>query len=377
MTLVRVGAVPGQFEAAGVFFDGRTGTRHMVRIWIDELSDRLVASVGSDELARWPISLLRMLPDQADPNSVVLARSDDPLARIHLAREGFLEAMRSRAPNLKKAPPVQGRRRLFLWSLAAVGSVALMLMVLVPLLADQLADILPPKAEVALGEATFDQIRDALAPGDFAPLGICTERAGQKALDTMRARLTDGLDLAYPVQVTVLDTGEVNAFALPGGQVVLFRGLIRAAETPEEVAAVFAHEIGHVAARDPTRIAMRTAGSSGILGLLLGDFAGGAVVLFLANRIVQADYTQEAEAAADAYAADLLRSVGLSPRPLADFFERLQKSDGATPGLVQHFLSHPALGDRIAATRAAAEPAEGTRPLLTEAEWQALRQICR
>lgn len=67
---------------------------------------------------------------------------------------------------------------------------------------------------------------------------------------------------------------------MPGGLIILFRGLIDAAESSDEVAAVYAHELGHVVARDPTRIALRSAGSIGVLGLLLGDFAGGAVVLF-------------------------------------------------------------------------------------------------
>ena len=168
----------------------------------------------------------------------------------------------------------------------------------------------------------------------------------------------------------------VNAFALPGGYVVFFRGLIEKAEEPEEVAAVFAHEVGHIAARDPTRIALRSAGSIGVLGLLLGDFAGGAVVLFLAERIIQADYTQEAEGAADTFAHKVLLAADLPPSAIATFFERLDAENDEDAGLMAHFMTHPALGDRIAAARAA-EPADAEfRPLLTPQEWSALQSIC-
>ena len=169
----------------------------------------------------------------------------------------------------------------------------------------------------------------------------------------------------------------INAFALPGGYVVFFDGLIQAAGSPDEVAAVFAHEIGHVAARDPTRIALRTAGSVGVLGLLFGDFAGGAVVLFLANRLVQAEYTQDAEASADAFAHERLRDAGLPPSALAGLFRTLRKEYGDSDGIAAHFVSHPALGDRIAAAEAATEGMAATLvPSLTEDEWRALRGIC-
>jgi Zn-dependent protease with chaperone function len=68
------------------------------------------------------------------------------------------------------------------------------------------------------------------------------------------------------------------------GYVVFFRGLIDTTECPEELATVFAHEIGHVEARDPTRIALRSAGSIDVLGLLFGG-RGGALVLLLANGL--------------------------------------------------------------------------------------------
>ena len=65
----------------------------------------------------------------------------------------------------------------------------------------------------------------------------------------MVARLDADARLPYPLRVSVLDHGMANALAVPGGRILIFRGLLEAADNPEEVAGVLAHEIGHVAAR--------------------------------------------------------------------------------------------------------------------------------
>jgi predicted Zn-dependent protease len=260
--------------------------------------------------------------------------------------------------------------------LAAVASVALIIFVLVPVMANQLAAILPPEGEKALGDATLDQIRTALDRTGLEGLPVCDAPAGRAALDRLAGRITAGVDLPYDLTITVLDHEMVNAFALPGGYIVFFRGLIDEAESAEEVAAVFAHELGHVVARDPARGALRTAGSIGVLGLLLGDFAGGAAVLFLVERLIEASYSQGAEAAADAFAHDRLVSVDLPPGALGTFFARLRSEHGDAEGIVAHFLSHPHLGDRIARAEAAGAGQGATRPALGPEEWAALRAIC-
>ncbi len=159
---------------------------------------------------------------------------------------------------------------------------------------------------------------------------------------------------------------------------MFFRGLIEAAEHPDEVAAVFAHEIGHVVNRDPARGALRSAGSIGVLGLVFGDFAGGAAVLFMVERLIDATYSQEAEASADSFAHGVLAKGGMSPDALASFFERLRAKYGDSEGIVAHFMAHPSLGNRITAARYAASRITGPkRPSLGEEDWQDLRGICR
>ena len=112
------------------------------------------------------------------------------------------------------------------------------------------------------------------------------------------------------------------------------------------------------------------------MGLLFGDFAGGTLILFLANSLVNATYSQKAEAGADVYAHGLMSNAGLSPAALGTMFERLRAKHGDAEGLVAHFAAHPALSDRIEASISAAEGFESTGPVLTPEEWRDLRNIC-
>ena len=366
-TVLRVGAQAPSFKGDALFFDGvRAAPRTMV-VSIDERQRRLIGP-GLD----WPLADIRELPDQAADDLIVLRREGDPLARLILTDP----LIRPRLPERSKSAPAANRGRLTAWAFAAVASVALIIFVLVPVMADQLAEFIPADGEKALGEVTLTQIRDAMDDTGVTPAHFCVAQDGRAALDIIETRLTRPMDLPVRLTVHVLDHDMVNAFALPGGHIVLFRGLIEAAGTPEELASVFAHEIGHVVSRDPTRHALRSAGAIGVLGLIFGDFAGGAVVLLLAEQLIEAQYSQSAEAAADAFAHDMMRRAELSPDALAAMFERFREMGGDTGGILAHFLSHPALGDRIAAARDATPAGFASKPLLRDTEWAALKNIC-
>ncbi len=367
-TVLRVGARPAAFRSTASYLDGQSAAPRGVVLGIDETRKVLVGD-GID----WPLDDIREVPDQAGGDLLVLRLKGDPVQRLILPDRALVP----RLPNRTRSAPVARRGRLAAWAVAAVASVALIIFVLVPVMADQLAGFIPPEGEAALGEVTLEQIRGALDETGLRPVPSCSGTEGRAALETMQARLTEAQDLPVDLTVHVLDHPMVNAFALPGGNIVFFRGLIDKAGSAEEVAAVFAHEIGHVVSRDPTRHALRSAGSIGVLGLLFGDFAGGTLVLLLAERLIEAQYSQEAEAAADVFAHEMMIRAQIAPAALAEMFERFRAMGGDAEGFVAHFMSHPRLGDRIEAARAAVPDGFQPRPVLGPAEWQALQRICR
>tara|TARA_R110002049_G_scaffold309056_2_gene516325 strand:- start:1068 stop:2168 length:1101 start_codon:yes stop_codon:yes gene_type:complete len=360
-------------HSASRYFDGDRPVSQQVEVSINAAAGLLELTLPDDRVIRWPLREVRRLPDTAGGDMALLRWPGDPVARLELGDRSVLRAL-SRAH--RSAPP-KGRGRLAGWAVAAVAAVALQIGVLVPLLADNLARFIPPAGERALGEATFGHIRSALDQSGLNPVPLCDAAAGTAALHRLADTLTAGLEVPQDITVSVLDHEMVNAFALPGGFVVLFRGLIDKAQSPDEVAAVLAHEIGHVASSDPTRHALRSAGSIGVLGLLLGDFAGGAAVLFMAERLISAQYSQGAEAGADEFAHVALAKAGISPAALGDMFEHMRDDGGDHDGVVAHFLSHPTLGARIDAARAAVNPSTRYEAALSADDWTALRAICK
>lgn len=353
-----------------VYFDGDSPEGQSASLLVAD--GVLEIALDGGDVLRWPAEDVRQVRDPAGRQDYVLRRVSDPVARIY----GTDRNVRAHLPQLHRAAPPKGRGRLAAWALAAVAAVGLQVFVLIPLLADNLAGFIPPEGERALGEATFGQIRAALDETGLNPIEVCETPEGVAALDGLVKRLSGFRDFRQDVTVSVLDHEMINAFALPGGFVVIFRGLIDAASGPDEVAAVLAHEIGHVVSRDPTRHALRSAGSIGVLGLLFGDFAGGAAVLFLTERLISAQYSQAAETGADSFAHEVLGNAQVSPGALGDMFETMRAKHGDRDGVVAHFLSHPSLGERIDAARAVTKGGATYIPSMTPQDWAALQGIC-
>jgi Zn-dependent protease with chaperone function len=148
--------------------------------------------------------------------------------------------------------------------------------------------------------------------------------------------------------------------------------VIAIAQTPDELAGVLAHEIGHVAHRDGTRTVLQTAGLSFLFGMMLSDFVGGGAVVIAARTVLKSSYSRRVEGAADAYSVDLMAKAGGDPHALAAILKRIvgDKKEG-----MKLLLDHPETKDRITAIDAVA--VAGTPvPLLDPADWSALKQIC-
>lgn len=360
------------------YFDGVKARSHAATATLIQMPDGdvLQIAVEGGKVLYWGAKDLRELQDQAGSGGIVLSHSEFPSARLVISDKGAADMIRKVGVNLGRQDRAPGTwRKVMGWGGAAVGSVVLLIFVIIPALSDTMAGLIPAEQEAALGRGTLRQIENLLGADEDGL--ACSTTAGDAALAKMTRRVLGDLDPGYDLNVQVFDNSMVNAFAVPGGNIVLFQGLIDASDTPEEVAAVLAHEIGHVVKRDPTRLALRSAGSVGILGLMLGDFAGGALMLILAERLIAASYSQEAEAAADRFAFDRMRAAGLPVEPFAVFFEKLQAEHGSTPSLLSHLASHPDLAARAAAARDAAQDIGDFTPVLSPSEWDALKTICK
>ncbi|MEM9048880.1 MAG: M48 family metallopeptidase [Pseudomonadota bacterium] len=366
-----------RLEAEGVWFDGRSARPNPVIVRFGEATLTLS---GADDVPRahWALASLRALPDQGDAKRLMLVPAQDSDERLVVEDAEMISAIHAVCPDLKRIRVPRGSfRRLFLWGGGAVAAVLLIVFVIVPALAERLAVMIPPAQEEALGDQVLAQAKRVF--GRFSSgVRVCERPEGLAALDSMVARLEPHFESHVPIKVQIFDHPMVNAFAMPGGHVVLMRGLIERAENAEEVAAVVAHEIGHVMHRDPTRLTLRSAGSAGILSLLIGDVLGGTAIALMTDAVINASYSRAAEAEADRAAHRIMSDAELPLEPMAGFFERLAEGAGDRNGLLSPLATHPDLAGRAEAARKA-DIIGDTRyvPILTQSAWLDLRQICR
>jgi hypothetical protein len=150
----------------------------------------------------------------------------------------------------------------------------------------------------------------------------------------------------YPFEFHCVNDKAINAFALPGGYVFVNRGAIEAADNEAQLAAVMAHELSHVALRHGTTEATKARaaqGFVGILGAILGDNAGGALLTELGRFSaggVLLRYSRSSETQADVMGTQVLYDAGYDPRALAQFFEKIEAdSKGQNPP--EFFSDHP------------------------------------
>jgi predicted Zn-dependent protease len=346
----------------GRFFDGRTAQAHSVRV---QAQPDALTIEGDGVSARWAGA--RLVQISADKHEIRLGVDDDVDARLVLARTPELDAALV-ALGLRARD--RSRRIALVASVVGVSAALIALIFFVaPLAAEPLARATPADVEDQLGENMAAQITLVMKPCSVQAHAAIAPLAERLAPDT-------------PVRVTLVQNEIKNAFALPGGRVMVTSGLIAAVEQPDELAAVLAHEIGHAQARDGLVAPYRNAG----LGLALEAVTGGSglaqQLVLLAGQLTNLRYTREQEARADGYALAAMAQAGLDPAALARAFGRIAPEEAAAGkrgarmpfGAEEWLLSHPDVAARIARARAAAQPARA--PAMTETDWQAVRAAC-
>jgi predicted Zn-dependent protease len=176
------------------------------------------------------------------------------------------------------------------------------------------------------------------------------------ALGNQLAKVTDTRSLAW--HFAVVDSKEVNAFALPGGWVYVNRGLIERAQNMSEVAGVLGHEIGHVTLRHSVQQMQQSqevGGGAVLLCTLLKvcDSGTGQAVVNVAGSALFAKFSRTDEAEADAEGVKTTIKAGIDPNGIPEMFRILLDERTSNPSAVDAFFaSHPLEEDRITATKA-------------------------
>lgn len=360
----------------GIWSDGRTAATRPVLVSVDS-SALVIQTPDGETLASWPAEQVRFADTPTD--GVLRLRLDDgSLARLRLQAQDRI-AVEQACRHLLRRDLNSGfrLRPILLWSAGAAAGLLLSLFVLIPWAADIIAENLPVEAEQKFGEQAeagilkwFGFSRD----GRHGPM-VCTSAHGQAVLNASLERLTAGQPTRLPLKIQSVNIPMVNAFALPGGRILITRGLLQSIEGEGELAGVLAHEIAHIEARHNLSGIVKRGAVGFLIGLFFGDALGGFTTLGLAEAMINAAYTRDMEMQADQLAIRRMQAAGLDPATAAPFFARLAKFEQSETSKMFAFIStHPELDQRAALFTAAARP--GAQPMLQPAEWQALKLTC-
>lgn len=353
-----------------VYFDGRTAARHDVALTLGVHGLQIHGQTGL--IASWPLGEISFLA-AARPGEPTRVKHADDDARLVIDDPAFVAALR-RVPGLGQAQSRHRRRRdlRLVIVVATLGVILAGAVVGVRSVPEFVGRLVPAAWEQGVGDRLMPQFIAFFAELEGGEPRLCAAPEGRRALDEMLRRLA--VPSAHAIRLEVADVKMVNAIALPGGRVVLFRGLIDEAKSAEEVTGVLAHEIGHTLHYHPMQQLFRQLGVSLLLRVVLADLGGGSVLGKMAELAVALSYSREAEAEADAAAARHLREAGVPTVPLADFFDRLAAREKAQPGIMQMLSTHPASESRARLFRE--ESKSGVGPVLSARDWAALRAIC-
>jgi len=350
-------------EGPAVYFDGMSSRRRAVTL---RLADLVEIREDEQALATWAYADIRRVDSPAGTLRLS-CQTASALARLEVRDTALTAELVSRCTRMDdNAPGRRGVAAIVGWSLAAAVSIVAVVLFGLPLIADRLTPLVPEAFERRLGEVADSQIKTMFNAK------TCDNAAGQKAFVKLVTAIRESAGLDTSVQSGVLSSSIPNAFALPGGKIYVFDGLLAKADNADEIAGVLAHELGHLKHRDSMRGLIRDGSTSFLIGLLFGDITGSSVLIFGSRTLVTSSHSREAETNADGFAIDVMHRLGRPAKPTGELLLRVTGKESKGLSIIS---THPLSEDRLTRMSREDQSASGP-PLLTSEEWRSLKSIC-
>jgi Zn-dependent protease with chaperone function len=358
-----------------VYFDGEIARDRTVTL--ERIGDQLVFSGTDVPRTSWGIGGLHPIDPPTAGQPFRITHDHRPGARLVIRDEAFVQALVAENRHLKGGYSWLHLRQVAVWTVGGVLAIAALGYMLVSLLPQKVAFVLPEEWRNRVGNQVISSL--------VGTAKRCNTPAGESAKAAMIAALAEGNSDLPPIAMEVYDMELVNAFAAPGGKIIFTRGILEKADRPEEIAGVLAHEIGHVAFRHPESQLVRLTGIQVLISVMSGT-NGGDFTSNVAALAALLSYSRDAEREADSYARTTMDKADIDPMGLRTFFEKISKLDGNTQGddkdtsalgrIGDVFSTHPGTADRI--KEIVPFPAGRTAvQVMTPEQWQALKEICK
>ncbi|MBI4001441.1 MAG: M48 family metallopeptidase [Nitrospira defluvii] len=357
------------------YLDGRTATRHRITITITPAALQLLLSGG--ETKQWPYDQIRQTQGAYSGEPVRLEFGPEPAEAVVMSTPALLTAIHKAAPTMgQHFHSLSCRKTRMRWTLCAALGVLCMIIGLYRWGIPTMAAVATPYVPLAWEETLGRQVIEHLAPETRQ----CHDPDRLRKLDqVVQALTTTHPTSPYRIRLSVVDAPAINAFAAPGGRVVILRGLLEKTASPEQLAGVLAHELQHVYQRHTTRAILEQTATTFLLTAISGDLSGGlAWGLEGARTMGSLHYSRTHEREADVEGLRMMQAARLDPAAMIAFYGIMQNGAEPHAGPPDFLSTHPDMGERLATLIAlAGPPPTNVVTLLSGEDWKDIRTLCR
>lgn len=324
-----------------IYFDGKSSVQREATIKLTSFGIEITFfSDFNSEIVRWDKDNIH-IPDITTGNKIVLRYGKEfPYQNIELKNDSFANELLERYNLDKKSKKYSlftenGFKGIILGVLVFIGVFFLFYKVILPNVAETAALTIPIEYEQSFGE----KIKETLISN------YVVDSTKTKSLQKFYEKLN--YESEYTINLTVVNSPIQNAFATPGGNIVVFSGIIDHMECPEELAALLGHELTHINKRHSTKSIFRSLANVMVLSVLLNDVNGiTSIIIDNANSIGELSFSRGLEEEADTEAIQLMLENNINPNGMLGLLEQLNQLNQGIE-IPEFLTTHPMTENRI------------------------------
>jgi Zn-dependent protease with chaperone function len=328
----------------GTFYDGTSARAYPCEVSINSINIHIEINTDPFRIIKWEHKDIHR-SDFNEKKLILKYGAEFPYQTLEVESPEIFREIQHQAPHAPylKSPYSYFKRhglKAFGIGLSLIfGFLAIAYFFIIPLVIIGVAEVFPRDMETSLGK----QLRENFIEKEIIDSTKTVEI--NKFYDHLQ------VDTDYKINITVVKSDIKNAFALPGGEIVVFSAILDSMKTYGELAALLGHEVGHIQKRHTLKMIFRNLSNYILISAVFQDFSGiMAIVVENASMVEQLSYNREVESESDDFGFEVLLKNKIDPHGMVNLFQQLSDSSNKTiEGNVPEFLmTHPKLDSRIA-----------------------------
>lgn len=320
---------------SGKYFDGVTSKQHLVQVAIVE--DVKITLYFEDQELVIPFEEVNTIEHFGNQTTYFKIGKDFPYRTIEIDSAEVLQRTKkysSVADKLHIDIAQGGIKNVILITAITFLFFGFLIVYGLPFLGEIIGGNIPIEVEKSIGEAYYKQF-------------VASSKVDTFKTNSINKLIANySLSAKYKINLTVVESEQKNAFALPGGYIVIFTGILEEMDKPEQLMGLVAHEVTHINHRHSMRALGRSISSYLLFSWVIGDAAGiTSVLVENYNQFMALSYSRELEADADKTGAELMIKNKIDPKGMIELMNILKKED--KDGQQEFLQTHPLTENRI------------------------------